>query len=122
MSFNIKEIIFKKTKYRILSIASSIRNIGFFGAPSMTGLYPDSPIIECYAAIYSITIIIIGLSFGAHALTMDKKYILIFSAIYNQATGFIIDIIIYISKWHFLKRLQMMLQYFPKYKLLYDIF
>lgn len=97
---------FSDAKYRMLSVASSMGNVGFFGAPLITGLYPDSPIVECYAAIYSITVIMIGLSVGAYALTMDKKYISIFSAIYNQATlGFIIGIIIYLSKWHFPKSL-----------------
>ena len=97
---------FSEPKYRMLSIASSLGNVGFFGAPLIRGLFPDSPMVECYSAIYSITVIMIGLTVGAYALTMDKKFISIFSALYNQATiAFLISLIIFLAKWKFPKDL-----------------
>ena len=97
---------FSEPKYRMLSIASSLGNVGFFGTPLIRGLYPDSPIVECYSAIYSITVIMIGLTVGAYALTMDRKFISVFSALYNQATiGFLLGLIIYLAKWQFPKDL-----------------
>ena len=84
MLFNINEKIFRK-KNRILSIRSSIGNVGFIGEPLISGLYTDSSIVECYETIYSITSILIGLSVGIYPLILNKKYISIFSAINNQA-------------------------------------
>ena len=101
MLFGLKKK-FYNPKYRMLSIASSLGNVGFFGTPLIRGLFPDSPIVECYSAIYSITVIMIGLTVGAYALTMDKHFISVFSALYNQATiGFLIGLIIYLANWKF---------------------
>ena len=98
-------ILFKKfddPKYRMLTIASSFGNVGFLGAPLITGLYPNSPIVVCYSSIYTTSMTIMAFSIGVYALTTNKQYMSIFSALYNQATiSLAIGIIIYLSEWHF---------------------
>ena len=98
-------ILFKQfddPKYRMLTIASSFGNVGFLGTPLITSLYPDSPIVACYSSIYTTSMTIMAFTIGVYALTTNKQYMSLFSALYNQATiSLAIGIIIYLSEWHF---------------------
>ena len=110
ISIVILYLVFKKKyhepKYRILTIASVLGNVGFFGTPLISGLYPNSPIVVCYSSIYSITVTMIGFTVGVYALTTDKHYMSPFSALYNQCTiSFVIGVILYLAEWHFPKLL-----------------
>ena len=35
------------SKYRILTVGAVLGNVGFFGLPLVTGLFPDQPIVAC---------------------------------------------------------------------------
>ena len=89
-------------KYRMLSIASSLGNVGFLGAPLISGLYPNSPLVVCYSSIYTTTMTIICFTIGVYALTTNKQFISPFSALYNQGTiSLVIGVIFYLAEWHF---------------------
>ena len=93
---------FDQAKYRMLTIASSFGNVGFLGTPLIKGLYPDSPIVVCYSSIYTTSMTIMAFTIGVYALTTNKQYMSIFSALYNQGTiSLAIGIIIYLTEWHF---------------------
>lgn len=95
---------FKEAKYRMLTIASGFGNVGFLGAPLISGLYPDSPIVVCYSSIYTTTMMILAFTIGIYALTSNKQYMSAFSALYNQGTiSLAIGFILYLSGWHFPK-------------------
>ena len=93
---------FDQAKYRMLTIASSFGNVGFLGTPLIKGLYPNSPIVVCYSSIYTTSMTIMAFTIGVYALTTNKQYMSIFSALYNQGTiSLAIGIIIYLTEWHF---------------------
>ena len=90
------------TKYRILSIASSLGNVGFLGGPLISSLYPKSPIVLCYSSIYATAMTIIYFTIGVYILTMDKNDMSSFLAIFNQGTiSLATGVIIYLAEWHF---------------------
>ena len=88
----------------MLTIASAFGNVGFLGAPLISGLYPDSPIVVCYSSIYTTAMTIMGFTVGVYALTTNKSFMSLYSALYNQGTIAIgIAVIIYLSEWIFPK-------------------
>jgi len=95
---------YNEPKYRILTIASAFGNVGFLGLPVISGLYPDSSIVVCYSSIYSASMTIMGLSVGIYALTLNKNYMSLYQALYNQGSISIgLAVIIYLSEWIFPK-------------------
>ena len=93
---------FSQAKYRMLSIASSLGNVGFLGGPLISSLYPDSPIVMCYSSIYTTTMTIICFTIGVFALTTNKEFMSPFSAFYNQGTiSLAIGVILYLAEYHF---------------------
>jgi predicted permease len=95
---------YHEAKYRMLTIASAFGNVGFLGGPLISGLYPDSPIVVCYSSIYTTSMTIMGFTIGVYALTQNKQFMSLFSALYNQGTiTLAISVIIYLAEWHFPK-------------------
>ena len=95
---------YDQPKYRILSIASAFGNVGFLGAPLISGLYPDSPVVVCYSSIYTASLTIMGFTIGVYALTTNKNYMSLYSALYNQGTISLgIAVIIYLAEWNYPK-------------------
>lgn len=73
-------------KYRILTVSSVLGNVGFFGLPIITGLYPESPVVACYSAIYVMSMNLLVFTMGVFLITNNKKYVSIKSAILNPTT------------------------------------
>lgn len=97
---------YHEAKYRMLTIASALGNVGFLGTPLISGLYPESPLVVCYSSIYTTSMTIIGFTIGVYALTTNKQFMSPFSALYNQGTiALAIGVIFYLSEWHFPKML-----------------
>ena len=93
---------YEEPKYRMLTIASCLGNVGFLGGPLISSLYPKSPIVLCYSSIYTTSMTIIAFTFGVYALTTNKQYISVLSALYNQGTiSLAIGVIIYLAEWKF---------------------
>ena len=95
---------YNEAKYRMLTIASAFGNVGFLGGPLISGLYPESPIVVCYSSIYTTSMTIMAFTIGVYALTTNKQFMSLFSALYNQGTiTLAIAVIIYLAEWHFPK-------------------
>ena len=95
---------YNEPKYRMLTIASGLGNVGFLGAPLISGLYPDSPIVVCYSSIYTASMTIMGFTIGVYALTTNKNFMSLYQALYNQGSIAIgISVIIYLTEWKFPK-------------------
>lgn len=92
--------LFKKkyddAKYRILTIGSTMGNVGYFGLPVVKAMIPDAPEVMCYSAVYVISMNILIFTVGVFCLTKDKKYMSIKSGVCNPTmVGFIIALVCY---------------------------
>ena len=95
---------YDESKYRILTIASAFGNVGFLGTPIISGLFPNSPIVVCYSSIYTTSMTIMSFTIGVYALTANKQFMSLFSALYNQGTiSLAFSVIIYLAEWMFPK-------------------
>jgi len=74
---------FSDSRYRILSIASVMGNVGFFGLPIVKALLPDSPEAWCYSVIYLLSMNVLVFTMGVYCLTGRKDSMNIKSAIVN---------------------------------------
>lgn len=93
---------YEEAKYRLLTVGSILGNVGFFGIPLISALYPEQKIVQAYACMYKVAMNFIIFTFGIYALTMDKKFISAFKAFINPPIlGFVVALIIYFTKWHF---------------------
>ena len=87
---------FADSKYRLMSIASVLGNVGFFGLPIVRALFPDNPEVACFATMNMMSMNILLFTFGVYCLTGEKKYISIKSALKNPtALGLYIALPIY---------------------------
>lgn len=73
-------------KYRIMSLAAVLGNVGFFGLPLITGIFPDKPIVACYSSIHVMSMNLLVFTMGEYLITNDKKYISLKGAIINPTT------------------------------------
>ncbi|MCR4675603.1 MAG: AEC family transporter [Sphaerochaetaceae bacterium] len=62
-------------KYRILSIASFMGNVGFFGQPLIQALFPDHPIASCYSMMIALSMNMLIFTLGEYMISRDRKYI-----------------------------------------------
>lgn len=73
-------------RYRLLTIAAVMGNVGFLGLPLAVALFPGEPIVACYSTIYSLSMNLIMFTVGVYLLTEDKRYISLRAAILNPTT------------------------------------
>jgi len=71
------------SKYRLLTIASVMGNVGFFGLPIVRALIPGNPEAQAYSIIYVVTMNILVFTMGAYCLTKETKYMSLKAAIIN---------------------------------------
>lgn len=84
-------------KYRVMTIASVMGNVGFFGIPVLTALFPNEPLATCYAAVFMLTMNLLVFTIGVFCLTGEKKYMSLRTAICNPTTfSFLIALPIYL--------------------------
>ncbi len=72
-----------ESKYRVMAIGSVVGNVGFFGMPVLTAIFPDNPLLACYSSIFMLTMNLLIFTVGVFCLTGDKKYMSLRSAIFN---------------------------------------
>ncbi len=80
---------------RMLSIASVMGNVGFFGMPVVRALFPSAPEAAVYSCIFNVALNLLAWTVGVFTLTGEKKYISLRAAMLNPAviaavTGFIL--------------------------------
>ena len=82
---------------RVVTLASMLGNVGYFGIPVMRALLPDEPLALCYAAMFIVGMNIITFTVGVYMLTGDKKHVSVRAALVNPATvGLAVSLPVYI--------------------------
>lgn len=85
----------REFRLRMLSIASVMGNVGFFGMPVVRALFPDAPEAAVYSCMFNISLNLIAWTVGVYTLTGEKKYISLQAALLNPsviaaAVGFVL--------------------------------
>lgn len=75
----------KEFAVRMLSIASVMGNVGFFGMPVVRALFPDAPEAAVYSCMFNVSLNIIAWTIGVFTLTGEKKYISLRAAFLNPS-------------------------------------
>ncbi len=90
-------------RYRMLSIASVMGNVGFFGLPIVNALFPGEPEAAVYSCVFCASLNILGWTVGVFTLTGDRKYISLRAAFVNPTViSIAIGILLYLlgaKKW-----------------------
>jgi len=93
---------FTDAKYRLLTIGSVLGNVGFFGLPLVTSLFPEEPMAACYSSVYVMTMNLLVFTVGVFMITGDKKYISWKSVLCNPTTvSILIAFPLFLLDWHF---------------------
>lgn len=101
LAFVILFLIFRKKydqgKYRILTLAAPLGNVGYFGLYLVEAIFPDNPEVACYSMAYIISMNLLVYTVGKYLITTDKKYISVKNAFINPTVlPGIIAIILYL--------------------------
>ena len=80
---------------RMLSVASVMGNVGFFGLPVVRALFPDAPEAGVYFCMFNISLNIVAWTVCVFTLTGEKKHMSLRAALLNPsvisaAVGFIL--------------------------------
>lgn len=75
----------KEFGLRMMSIASVMGNVGFFGMPVVRALFPDAPEAAVYSCMFNISLNIVAWTVGVYTLTGEKKYISLKAALLNPS-------------------------------------
>lgn len=73
----------KEFAIRMLSIASVMGNVGFFGMPVVRALFPANPEAAVYSCVFNVSLNILAWTVGVFTLTGDRKYISFRAAFLN---------------------------------------
>ena len=73
-------------KYRIMTVGSALGNVGFFGLPVITALFPDKSIVACYSVTFVFSMNLLVFTAGRALITNDPKQVSVKSALLNPTT------------------------------------
>lgn len=76
----------KGRAYRAMVNLSTFGNVGFFGVPLLTLLFPLNPEAVVYSAVYVCTMNMMGWSIGVYVLSGNKKFMSVKKALINPPT------------------------------------
>jgi len=68
------------------TIASVLGNVGFFGLPVISAVFPENPEVVCYSCMYALSMNTLAFTMGIYCLTTDKKAMTVKAAIINPST------------------------------------
>lgn len=74
---------FHESKFRMLTIASVMGNVGFFGLPIVKALLPNAPDAWCYSSVYLLSMNVLVFTVGVYCLTGKKESMTLRAAIIN---------------------------------------
>ena len=75
----------KEFGLRMLSIATVMGNVGFFGMPVVRALFPDAPEAAVYSSMFNAALNIIAWTVCVFTLTGEKKHISLRAALLNPS-------------------------------------
>ena len=70
---------------RMLSIASVMGNVGFFGMPVVRALFPSAPEAAVYSCVFNTSLNILAWTVGVFTLTGEKRHISLRAAFLNPS-------------------------------------
>ena len=77
---------FKDTAYRIISIATTFANCGFFGIPIIEALMPDvASEVIIFTTVYALTMNVLGWTVASAIISGDTRYISVKKILINPA-------------------------------------
>ena len=89
----------KEFSMRMLSIASVMGNVGFFGMPVVRALFPGAPEAAVYSCVFNISLNILAWTVGVFTLTGEKRYISLRAAFLNPTVlSVAVGLILYLLK------------------------
>lgn len=89
-------------RYRIFVAGSMMGNVGFFGLPLVTSLFPDQPIVAFYSTLYITSMNLLAFTLGVYLITNDKKHISLKEVIVNPSTiSTVIAVSLYLLQFRF---------------------
>ncbi len=96
-------LIFRKKyhigKYRLLTITTTMGNVGFFGLPIVRALCPNNPEVACYSCVYVLTMNILIFTVGSFCLTEKKEYMTLKAGILNPTVpAFAFGLLLYLTR------------------------
>lgn len=77
---------FEDARYRFLSFATVLGNVGFLGLPLVTAIFPDQPIVACYSTVYALSMNLVVFTLGVYLITRDRHYMSLKAAICNPTS------------------------------------
>lgn len=78
---------YKKTLYRIVTVATTFGNCAFFGIPLMEALLPDiAPDLIIYTSVYSLVMNVIGWTVASAIISGDSRYVSVKKILINPTT------------------------------------
>lgn len=77
---------YSHAKYRVLTVAAALGNVGFFGLPVITSIFPSDSIVACYSTIYVVSMNLICFTLGIFLISNNKKFVSVRNAILNPTT------------------------------------
>lgn len=72
--------------YRIMVLACTFGNVGFFGVPVLQLLFPAYPEAIAYSAVFIVSMNLMCWTVGSYVLTGDRKYVSVKKALLNPQT------------------------------------
>ncbi len=66
---------FADVRWRIFTLSLVSGNVGFFGIPLLEWLFPDYTGILLFAEVMSLSLNLVGWTYGLYIITLDKKFI-----------------------------------------------
>lgn len=85
---------------RVVNIAATLGNVGFFGLPLLRAILPGNALALCCATMFIVSMNLITYTLGIFLLTGEKKHVSVKSALINPATiGLAISLPFYFFGW-----------------------
>lgn len=92
---------YAQAKYRILTVAAVLGNVGFLGLPMVRSLFPNEPIVACYSSAFSMDMNLIVFTVGVYMLTHNARYISLRAAVVNPTTlTILVALPLYLLNYH----------------------
>ncbi len=82
-------------RFRMLTVASAMGNVGFFGLPIVQNLFPGAPVAASYSCMFCASMNILAWTLGVFCITGERRYISLRAAFLNPtviavAAGFVL--------------------------------
>lgn len=92
----------KTARYRVLAAGSVMGNVGFFGLPLVTSLFPDQPLVACYSTLYVTSLNMLAFTLGVYLITNDKNFISVKTVVLSPTfLSTLIAVPLYLLQFHF---------------------